>query len=108
MDSLISKKATGNSKEFSKKMNLSRRSLMGYLQAMKFLGFPVEYDKQRETYYYKEDGRMTGNIFKPLNKEEQKQINKNFSVEDKEECASALLQNNDENINTYCKDLFVE
>lgn len=108
MDSLITRKATGSPQEFSKKLNLSKRSLVGYLQAMKFLGFPIEYDKDRETYYYTQNGKMIDRFFKPLSKSEQKEINKDLRFEDKEECASALLQNDNEKITTYCKDLFVE
>ncbi len=108
MDDLISRKATGNSNIFSEKMSLSRRSLMGYLQAMKFLGFPIKYDRHRESYFYKENGKMVNKLFRSLDKSEQKKINKYFSADDKKNCASALLLNNNEKINEHCKDLFIE
>jgi hypothetical protein len=84
MDDLIHKKATGTPNEFSRKMNLSRRALMCYLQAMKFLGFPIKYDKNRRCYYYRDEGRMTKDFFVPskgneLSKEDQKAINGGIS-----------------------------
>lgn len=72
MDDLISRKATGSPKDFSKKLGFSKRTLMGYIQAMKHLGFPIEYDKKREAYFYKQNGQMNDHWFIPLDKIDQK------------------------------------
>ncbi len=79
MDDLIRTKATGNPDIFSKKVNLSRRALMAYLKTMKFLGFPIKYDKTRGTYYYEIEGKMTKDFFNPtigreISPEKQKKI----------------------------------
>lgn len=107
MDSLIARKATGNPNEFSEKLHLSKRSLMSYLQAMKSLGFPVKFDKERSTYFYEQNWKVSDIMLRLIDKEEQKKINMELSSEDKEKCAEALHQNNDEKINAYCRDLFI-
>ena len=63
LDKLISRKSTGNQISFCKKTNMSRSLLNNYIKEMKELGFPIEYDKKRQTYYYSEEGRLTPNLF---------------------------------------------
>jgi hypothetical protein len=63
IDELIRRKATGNQLSFSKKVSLSRSHLNNYLQEMKILGFPIEYDRKRQSYYYKESGRLVSCLF---------------------------------------------
>lgn len=108
MDDLIRRKATGNPDQFCRKVNLSRRALMGYLQAMKFLGFPIKYDKTGERYYYETDGRMTERFFEPLgrelNKEDQKKINGGYNISDW--CNNnALWKNNFTLALIHCREL---
>lgn len=55
LDDLIRRKATGSPATLAKKMNLSRSVLMDYLQDMRKLGFPIKYDRHRNTYYYEEN-----------------------------------------------------
>lgn len=55
LDDLIRRSSTGDSREFSKKMGLSRTVLMENIRDMRQLGAPISYCKIRNTYYYSED-----------------------------------------------------
>lgn len=66
LDALIRKKATGNQKEFCRKACMSRSHLNNYISEMRQLGFPIEYDKIRGTYYYVTDGRLVPKLFETL------------------------------------------
>ena len=75
-DSLIRKKATGNSASLAKKLNLSRAGVFKFIQEMKEEGFPISYCKKRKTYYYTEEGKMARKLFdKGISKEDMKKIN---------------------------------
>jgi len=63
IDSLIRKKATGNQDEFARKTRMSKSMLKVYLREMKELGFPINFCKQRKTYYYEEEGKMVNALF---------------------------------------------
>ena len=63
IDNLIRKKATGNQKDFARKIGMSRSMLNEYIKEMKELGFPISYCRRRNTYYYLEDGHMVSNLF---------------------------------------------
>lgn len=63
MDDLIRKKATGNQQTFCKRISISRSLLNNYINEMKLLGFPIEYDRARCSYYYKEKGRLVNSLF---------------------------------------------
>jgi biotin operon repressor len=63
MDELIRKKATGNQEAFCKKVSMSRSLLNNYIKEMKTLGFPIEYDRKRNSYYYRENGHFVHNLF---------------------------------------------
>ncbi len=40
---------------------------------MKELGFPIEYDKSRKTYFYQKDGKLVNNLFQmEIDKDEMK------------------------------------
>ncbi len=56
MDRLIRIKGTGTPQYFAKKLGISERTLYEYLAYMKDLGAPIEYDKCRQSYYYKLQG----------------------------------------------------
>ena len=58
IDFFISKKATGNPAQFAKKIDISESMLYEYLSILKEKGAPIQYDKERETYYYKIDGQF--------------------------------------------------
>lgn len=53
MDQLIRMKATGTAKEFADKLGISRSLMMQELNVLKELGAEIEYDKKRQTYFYK-------------------------------------------------------
>lgn len=63
IDSLIRKKATGDQTELARKTHMSKSMLKEYLREMKELGFPINFCKQRKTYYYEEKGKMVDNLF---------------------------------------------
>lgn len=76
LDSLIKRKATGNQKEFCKKTGMSRSVLNIYINEMKQLGFPIYYDRKRNTYYYKEEGRLVKKLFeRQMPEQEMKKYN---------------------------------
>ncbi|WP_346759076.1 HTH domain-containing protein [Agaribacillus aureus] len=52
MDNLIRRRATGTSREFAEKLNISRSTLMEYINLLRKMGAPVAYDKFRNSYYY--------------------------------------------------------
>lgn len=54
MHFLIERKATGRPRKFAEKLGISRSTLMEYIKDMKEIDAPIAYDKNRETYYYKE------------------------------------------------------
>ncbi len=80
VDSLISKKATGNQKTLANKLQISRSGLNKFLNEMREVGFPIGYSHKRQTYYYKKNGRMVKTLFEEeINDEEMKKITGGFS-----------------------------
>jgi len=63
IDYMIKRKATGNPEHFANKNGLSKRAMTDVLNEMKELGFPIKYDRGRNTYYYDEAGEMVKNLF---------------------------------------------
>ena len=63
IDYLISHKSTGNCDQLSRKLGLSRSSTLEYLRLMKDLGFPISYSRNRNSYYYSEEGKMIKSFF---------------------------------------------
>lgn len=59
IDDLIQRKGTGNAVALAYRLGISRASLYGYLQLMKDMGSPIEYDPYKQTYYYSEEGNFT-------------------------------------------------
>ncbi len=58
LDSLIRISATGNPRTLAKKLNISLRATYDYINMLKSLGAPINYDRYKETYYYGETGRF--------------------------------------------------
>ncbi|SKB41145.1 hypothetical protein SAMN05661099_1206 [Daejeonella lutea] len=58
MDYCIRTKSTGSSHQFARKIGISLRSLHDYLNLLKGLGAPISYCKQRNCYYYRENGNF--------------------------------------------------
>ena len=52
MDQLIQMKATGTAEEFAGKLNISRSTLMEYIDVLKQMEAPIAFDRFRNTYYY--------------------------------------------------------
>lgn len=72
IDSLIKTKATGSARQLAKKLHLSEPSVMKHIKAMKDLGCPIKYCRKRNSYYYKEEGKVIISFFdKRLNKAEE-------------------------------------
>lgn len=83
LDFYIRRKATGNTNEFSRKIGTSRRTLLRHLKDLKTLGFPIKYNKKRNSYIYTEEGRLTKSLFQngtEISKQEQKKINGGRSI----------------------------
>ena len=52
-DALIRRKATGNAKEFARKLNKSESFVYRLIRLMRNIGAPIEYCEYRKSYYYK-------------------------------------------------------
>lgn len=52
IDHLIRTKATGTPSKLSERLEISESILYEYLGVMKDLGAPIQYDRDRETYFY--------------------------------------------------------
>lgn len=81
---MIKKKATGDLEKFANRNGLSKRAMSDVLSEMKELGFPIKYDRFRNTYYYEEMGEMVKNLFikdgQILSKEQVAKIGKNENL----------------------------
>lgn len=62
IDQLVRLKATGKPKALATRLNISERRMYDLINAMKEMGAPINYCHQRQSYYYKEDGRFHCNI----------------------------------------------
>jgi predicted DNA-binding transcriptional regulator YafY len=58
IDQFIRTHETGTPAELADKIGISERSTYEYIRLMKDFGAPVEYSRQRRSYYYKEQGRF--------------------------------------------------
>jgi hypothetical protein len=78
IDYLIQKKGTGNLETFAIKNNVSTRTLSDIIKEMRELGFPIKYDRCKNSYVYEEEGEMIKSLFlkygKVLDREELRQI----------------------------------
>ena len=73
MDQLIRLRATGNSKAFARKIDVSESSLFRLLNDLKELGAEIEYNAYKKTYFYcGEQNLRIG--FEFLEKKERKQL----------------------------------
>jgi hypothetical protein len=63
IDYMIKRKATGDLEQFARKNGLCKRAMTDVLSEMKELGFPIKYDRTRQTYYYDEVGEMVKQLF---------------------------------------------
>lgn len=63
IDNLIAKKATGSQQSLAKKTKLSISGLNNYLNDMRELGFPIQFCRKRNTYFYKNRGKMVDSLF---------------------------------------------
>lgn len=63
IDDLIRRKATGNPESLSKRLNLSRSQTMLLLREMKNHGFPIEYSRKLNSYFYTVEGKLVRNLF---------------------------------------------
>ena len=58
LDFLIRTKSTGTPQHLAKKIGTSLRTVYDYLDLLKSLGAPIDYSKDRLTYYYAEEGHF--------------------------------------------------
>jgi hypothetical protein len=56
IDDMIQKEETGSPKEMAKKLGISLRLMYWYLELLKKLEAPIQYDYKRRTYYYSQKG----------------------------------------------------
>lgn len=49
---LIKTERTGGLQELAKKLGMSKGSAYNYLQELKVMGAKIEYDRQKQTYYF--------------------------------------------------------
>lgn len=78
MDELIRRRATGTTNQFAERLEISRSTLMEYLDILRNLGAPIAYDKFRNSYYYIYSCKLKiGFESNRLNEKELLEINKN-------------------------------
>jgi predicted DNA-binding transcriptional regulator YafY len=58
IDHFIRIKGTGTPAELADKIGISERSTYEYIRLLKDFGAPVEYCRQRRSYYYRESGHF--------------------------------------------------
>lgn len=58
IDQLIRVKGTGTPAQLADKIGLSERSTYEYIRLMKNFGAPVVYSRERQSYYYLQEGRF--------------------------------------------------
>ena len=58
LDNLIRLKATGDPKTLARKLNISLRAVYDYINVLKSLGAPINYNRHKGTYYYDEQGHF--------------------------------------------------
>jgi predicted DNA-binding transcriptional regulator YafY len=56
IDYLISSRQTGKPAVFAERLGISERALYDFLNMMRSLGAPIQYNKYAQTYYYSEPG----------------------------------------------------
>lgn len=67
VDTLIRRKATGAPRLLAKKLNLSRSQTMDFIREMKELGFPINYSRRINSYYYTTEIKISFKLFEPDN-----------------------------------------
>lgn len=82
IDFLIRKNATGSLESFARRNRLSKRGLTDVLQEMKELGFPIKYDRSRNSYCYEETGELVKCLFIKSGQLVSKEETRNISSED--------------------------
>lgn len=56
MNELIKNRRTGTPAKFARQLGISESTLFENIKLLKNLGCPIQYDYQRNTYYYTETG----------------------------------------------------
>ena len=73
IDDLIRKRATGNLASLAKKLKLSKTQTVNFLKEMKEYGFPIEYSRKLNSYFYNEKEKIVPAFFLKNNREGNKQ-----------------------------------
>ena len=63
IDRHICTKSHGNLETLAKKIHLSRAGAHKFITELKEEGFPIEYSKKENRYYYSKSGKMIGYAF---------------------------------------------
>lgn len=81
IDSLISRKATGDTITLAKKLNLSRSQTLEHIKEMKEVGFPIKFCRCYNSYIYTKNGKLVHQLFhSDLSKEEMRTISGGVSA----------------------------
>jgi predicted DNA-binding transcriptional regulator YafY len=64
LDYLISIKSTGSPEQLANKLRISRRSVYEYINLLKQLDAPIAFSRDRNTFYYTEDGNFKFRFYK--------------------------------------------
>lgn len=59
LDRLLRAEQTGNLDELANKIGVSRSQMHAYLDNLKDRGFPIEYSRERQSYYYSDPTALT-------------------------------------------------
>ena len=79
IDQLVKMQATGTPKDLAAKLKISKSTVFEYINVMKAMNAPIEYNSYTETYYYKEKGKFElGYKLQELTPDELKNTNAGF------------------------------
>jgi len=74
MHQLIKLKATGTPKELAQRLEMSESTLYRVIEEMKCLGFPITYNKTRQSYCYEKEVRFSFEVCALDETEKQKTV----------------------------------
>lgn len=88
-DYLVYHQMTGNPESFAKKLQMSRSSFYEFLEEVKLMGVPVQYNRDKKSYYYEKKGRICFHFhetLRPLNSNEVEESGAGYRTRQKYFC----------------------
>lgn len=58
IDQFVRMQATGTPEEFAQRLGIAKSTLYSYINVMKELDIPIQYNNERRTFYYTQVGKL--------------------------------------------------